>query len=135
MSVLCRDIKTLFQHNLSFSTAFECYRDINFFVATKLFVFQPCSILQHNFEKSQHKIHCRDSLLLSHFIFCRNRVFFCRDRILYLQLFNFVVTFFAMLRHTFVVLLNLYHDNNFFCHARVSYCYMGLLSQQTFSLS
>ena len=45
MSVLCHDIKTLLQHNLSISAAFEFCRDINFFIATKLIVLQPCSML------------------------------------------------------------------------------------------
>ena len=45
MSVLCRDIKTLLQHNLSFSAASEFCCAINFFVVTKILVFQPCSML------------------------------------------------------------------------------------------
>ena len=65
MSVLCRDIKTLLQHNLSFFAASEFYRDIDFFVVTKLLAFQPCFMLHHKFEMSQHKVHCLDSLLLS----------------------------------------------------------------------
>ena len=40
-SVLYRDIKTLLQHNLSFSAASEFYHDIDFFVAIKLLIFQP----------------------------------------------------------------------------------------------
>ena len=66
MSVLCRDIKTFLQHNLSFSVASEFCRDINFFVATKLLVFQRCSMLRHKFEMLQHKLHYRVSLLFSH---------------------------------------------------------------------
>ena len=127
MSVLCCDIKTLLQHNLSFSIASEFYRDINLFVAAKLLVFHPCSILRHKFEMSQHKIHCRDNLLLSPLqLLSRHSFLLLRHNSLPLAL-HFVATFFAMLRHTFVVLLNLCSHNNFFCRDRVSYYCMGLL--------
>ena len=124
MSVLCRNIKTLFQHNLPSSAVSELCRDINFFVATKLFVFQPFSMLQHKFEMSQHKIHYCDILL-----------FYPLHLLSRPLAFQLCYNILAMLRHTFVVVLNLCRDNKFFCRDRVSYCCISLLSRQTFSLS
>ena len=128
MSVLCCDIKTLLQHNLSFFATYEFCCDINFFVAIKILVFQPCSMLRHKFEMSQHKIHYRDSLLFSPLHLLSQHSFLLSRQNSLPPALHFVAPLFAMLRHTFMVLLNLCHDNNFFCHNRVSYCCMGMLS-------
>ena len=50
---------------LVISGASEFCRDIDFFVTTKLLIFQRSSMLQHKFEMLQHKINYCNNLLFS----------------------------------------------------------------------
>ena len=48
------------------------------------------------------------------YVLCHDMVVFCRDKNFLLQLFNFIAIVFAMLRHSFFVILNLCCDMFFF---------------------